>query len=347
MTNEQPPVLVTGGAGFIASHIIAALIDHGHRVRTTARSLDREPQVREQLARLGADPGDRLELFAADLLDDAGWAAAVEGTDYVVHVASPVMPGHVENEDDVIVPAREGTLRVLRAAQGAGVKRVVLTSAFHAIGFGWGRTDHTFTDEDWSPLDGPGMDAYGRSKVLAERAAWSFARESGMELVALNPVAVLGPVVSSSVTGGNAIVRRILSGQLDSYPNLWIPIVDVRDVAVAHVLAMTTADAAGQRFIVGSGDGLKLEEIGAILRAHLGDRASHVTTKTTPSAAIRAAAESNPALRGLADDVDIVKRIDASKIRRVLGWQSRPLDETVVDAAVSMLDLGVVPPAAH
>ncbi|WP_402467528.1 SDR family oxidoreductase [Isoptericola aurantiacus] len=347
MTTEQPLVLVTGGAGFIAGHVIAALLEKGYRVRTTARSLDREVQVREQLARLGADPGDRLELVVADLLDDDGWDAAVRGADHVLHVASPVLPGHVENEDDVIVPAREGTLRVLRAAHEAGVKRVVLTSAFHAIGFGWGRTEHTFTDDDWSPLDGPGMDAYGRSKVLAERAAWDFARESGLELVAVNPVAVLGPVTSSSVTGGNAIVRSILSGQVDSYPNLWIPIVDVRDVAAAHVLAMTAPQAAGQRFLVGSGDGLTLEAIGAVLRARLGDAASRVTTRTTPSEVIRAAAESNPAMRGLADDIDIVKQIDASKIRRVLGWHARPIEDTVVDAATSMLDLGLITPAGR
>ncbi|MFS0735056.1 NAD-dependent epimerase/dehydratase family protein [Microbacterium sp. 1P10UB] len=172
MTTEQPSILVTGGAGFIAGHVLAALLEQGHTVRTTARSLDREPHVREQLARIGVDPGDRLELVAADLLTDDGWRQAVGGVDVVFHVASPVMPGHVENEEEVIVPAREGTLRVLRAAEDARVKRVVLTSAFHAVGLGRGRTDHTFTDDDWSPLEGPGMDAYGRSKVLAERAAW-------------------------------------------------------------------------------------------------------------------------------------------------------------------------------
>lgn len=339
MTNEQPSVLVTGGAGFIAAHVIAALLKEGRRVRTTVRSLDREPQVREQLARLGVEPGARLEVVTADLLADDGWSDAVDGVEVVLHVASPVVPGHVESEDEVIVPAREGTLRVLRAARDAGVTRVVLTSAFHAIGFGWGRTDHTFVEEDWSPLDGPGMDAYGRSKVLAERAAWEFSRDAGLELVALNPVAVLGPVVSASVSGGNAVVRRILSGEVDSYLNLWIPIVDVRDVAAAHVLAMTSPDAGGQRFIVGSGEGLTLAEIGAILRAELGEAASKVTTRTTPSEAIRAAAETNPALRGLADEIDIVKQIDTSKIHRVLGWTSRPLDESVVDAARSMLEL--------
>ncbi|MFS0735057.1 hypothetical protein ABC304_06455 [Microbacterium sp. 1P10UB] len=167
---------------------------------------------------------------------------------------------------------------------------------------------------------------------------------AAFELVALNPVAVMGPAVSTSVTGGNAIVRRILTGELESFPNLWIPIVDVRDVADAHVRAMTTPDAAGRRFIVGSGAGLTLVEIGAILRARLGDAAANVATRTTPSDDIRAAAETNPALRGPAADIDIVKRIDASKIRRILGWTSRPLEETVVDAATSFLDLGRTAP---
>ncbi|MFT4211566.1 MAG: NAD-dependent epimerase/dehydratase family protein [Microbacterium sp.] len=341
MTSEQPLVLVTGGAGFIAGHVIAALLDQGYRVRATARSLDREPQVREHLARIGAPPGDDLTLVAADLLHDDGWADAVAGCDYVLHVASPVMPGHVENEDDVIVPAREGTLRVLRAAKDAGVGRVVLTSAFHAIGFGWGRIDRVFTDDDWSPLDGPGMDAYGRSKVLAERAAWDFARESGLEVVVLNPVAVLGPVVSPSVTGGNAIVRRILSGQIGAFPDVWIPIVDVHDVATAHVRAMTAADAAGQRFIVGSGQGLKLAQIAAALRTGLGDRASRVGTRSVPSWAVRLAGLFRPELRGVVPDLGVVKRIDASKIRRVLDWRSRPLATTVVDTGESMLALGM------
>ena len=242
------------------------------------RSLEREAEVRAVLGRGGREPGDMLSFVAADLMSDAGWTEAVAGCDFVLHVASPVPHGAPKDEDDVIVPAREGALRVLRAARDGGVKRVVLTSAFHAIGFGYGRTDHVFTEDDWTILDGPGVNAYGKSKAIAERAAWDFiAAEGGaMELVAINPVAVLGPVMGSAVSGANDVLARILDGAIPGYPDFWMPIVDVRDVASAHALALTTPAAAGQRFIVASGTGLKMAQIGAILKESLGDRARRV-----------------------------------------------------------------------
>lgn len=342
--SSAPEVLVTGGAGFIAAHTVAHLLSQGYRVRTTARSLDREAELRGQLARLGAEAGDALTVVVADLLSDDGWADAVSGCEYVLHVASPIPHGEPVNEDDVIRPTREGTLRVLRAARDAGVRRVVLMSAFHAIGFGWGRTDHVFTEADWSTLDGPGIDAYGKSKTFAERAAWEFMDAEGgaMELAVLNPVAVLGPVVSAHLSGGNALVERILGGELRAFPDIWIPIVDVRDVAVAERLAMVTPDAAGRRFIVGTGEGLKLAQIGSILREGLGERASRVGTRTVPSWVVRLAALVNPTFRAVTADLGIVKKIDASSVQRVLGWRSRPVEQTVLDAAESMLALGVV-----
>ncbi len=241
MTTSGQRVLVTGGSGFVAGHCILHLVDRGFTVRTTVRSLEREPQVRAVLGRGGREPGDALSFVAADLTGDDGWAEAVDGCDVVLHVASPVPHGAPENEDDVIAPAREGALRVLRAARDAGVRRVVLTSAFHAIGFGHGRTDHVFTESGWTVLDGPGVDAYGRSKTLAERAAWDFvsAEPASPELVAINPVAVLGPVMGGAVSGANEVVRRILDGAIPGYPDFWMPIVDVRDVAAAHALAIT------------------------------------------------------------------------------------------------------------
>jgi nucleoside-diphosphate-sugar epimerase len=339
---STPAVLVTGGAGFIAAHTIAHLLAQGHRVRTTARSLDREPEIRSQLARLGVETGDALSVVAADLLSDDGWAEAVSGCEYVLHVASPIPHGAPADEEDVIRPAREGTLRVLRAARDARVRRVVLMSAFHAIGFGWGRTDHVFTEADWSKLDGPGMDAYGRSKTLAERAAWEFMDAEGtMELAVLNPVAVLGPAVSAHASGGNALVQRILSGELRAFPDVWIPIVDVRDVAVAERLAMITPDAAGQRFLIGTGDGLKLAQIGSVLRDGLGAQASRVGTRNVPSWVIRLVARFNPTFRAVVADLGVVKKIDASLAQRVLGWTSRPIEQTVLDAAESMLILGL------
>ncbi|MCY1138498.1 aldehyde reductase [Actinoplanes sp. Pm04-4] len=308
-------VLVTGGSGFIAGHCISLLVERGYDVRATVRSLDRAPTL------------DGVTFVAADLLSDDGWADAVRGCDYVLHVASPVAPGHVENEDDLIVPAREGTLRVLRAARDAGVRRVVLTSAFHAVGWGHPHDDHVFTEDDWTVLDGPGTDAYGRSKTLAERAAWDFDRGS-MELTTILPVAVMGPARGGAVSGANHIVQSILSGAMPGFPDLWIPIVDVRDVASAHVAAMTAEGAAGQRFLVADGPAIPMAEIGAILRRHLGSAADKVPTR------VLADDEVPPAMRA---DLGYARRVSSEKARRVLGWTPRSAEEAIVAAGESMV----------
>ncbi|BEL04617.1 aldehyde reductase [Actinoplanes sichuanensis] len=272
----------------------------------------------------------------ADLLSDDGWKAAAAGCDYVLHVASPVRPGHVANEDDLIVPAREGTLRVLRAAADAGVKRVVLTSAFHAVGFGHPHTSHVFTEDDWSVMNGPGMDAYGRSKVLAERAAWEFAAREGLELTTMLPVAVMGPVSGGSVSGANHIVQRMLAGEMPGFPDLHIPIVDVRDVASAHVAAMTAAGAAGERFLLASGPVTPMREIGAVLRSHLGAAASKVPTRDLPNMVVRLGAVFNPQLRAFAGELGYAKQISNAKARRILGWTPRPSTEAIIAAGESL-----------
>ncbi|GIE32702.1 dihydroflavonol-4-reductase [Actinoplanes italicus] len=335
----QKLVLVTGGSGFIAGHVILQLLGQGYRVRTTVRSLQREAAVRAVLTEAGMSGGDSLSFVAADLLGDAGWADAVAGCDYVMHVASPVHPGKVANEDDVIVPAREGTVRVLRAARDAGVKRVVLTSAFHAVSWGHPHREHAFTEEDWTILDGPGVDAYGRSKTLAERDAWDFvaAEGRGMELVALCPVAVVGPLMGREVSGTNHLVQRVLDGGMPGYPNLFIPFVDVRDVASAHVLAMTAPGAAGQRFLLADGPAIAMRQVGELLRANLGDAAGRVPTRKIPDFVVRVGALFNPELRSLVPDLGYVKKPSNAKARRVLGWQPRPAADAIVAAAESMI----------
>ncbi len=251
---SMPPsrVLVTGGSGFIAGHCILDLLDRGHRVRTTVRSLTKEGGVRGVLADEGMGHGGRLNVVAADLKSDEGWAEALADINYVLHVASPVQPGPVANDDDLIVPAREGTLRVLKAARDAGVKRVVLTSAFHAVSWGHPHDGRIFTEADWTLLERPGVDAYGKSKTLAERAAWAFMAAEGGEtaLTTMLPVAVMGPVMGHHVSGSNHLIQRMLNGGMPALPNLFIPVVDVRDVAAAHVSAMTHPDAAGERFLL-------------------------------------------------------------------------------------------------
>lgn len=315
-------VLVTGGSGFIAGHVVQQLRDRGHEVRTTSRST------------------------GLDLRGDAGWADAVAGCDAVVHVASPVLPGHVEDEDDVIVPARDGTLRVLGAARDAGVRRVVLTSAFHAVGWGHPHTDHVFTEADWTVLDGPGADAYARAKTIAERAAWDLLEGSATELVTVLPVAVMGPVSGNAVSGANRIVERLLAGAMPGLPNLWIPIVDVRDVAAAHVSALTTPAAAGQRFLIAGDPAVPMRRIAAILREHLGDAAARVPTREIPDEAVRAAAATDPAARAMVGDLGYARRVSGERARRVLGCTPRPAEESVVAAAVSLLERGAVTPVS-
>ncbi|MGV9616346.1 SDR family oxidoreductase [Nocardia xishanensis] len=334
----QQLVLVTGGSGFIAGHCILQLLEHGYRVRTTVRSLRREPAVRSVLADAGMVSGDNLSFAAADLTHDAGWAEAVADVDFVLHVASPVQPGHVRNEDDLVLPAREGALRVLRAARDAGVERVVLTSAFHAVGWGHPHDDHVFTEADWTLVDGPGVDAYAKSKTLAERAAWDFIDAEGgpMELSTLLPVATMGPVMGTDVSGSSHLIRALLRGEMPGLPDLFIPIVDVRDVAAAHILAMTTPDAAGQRFLLSNGRAIPMKEIAATIRAHLGDAADNVPTRGIPNIIVRIGALFSTQLRSIAPDLGYAKKTSNEKARRVLGWQTRNPEDAIITAAQSM-----------
>lgn len=243
-------VLVTGGSGFVGSYCILQLLAEGHTVRTTVRNLAREGDVRSMLKTGGADARDRLSFFAADLESDKGWSEAAAGCDYILHVASPIPVAVPKNEDELIVPAREGALRVLRAARGAGVKRVVLTSSFAAIGYGQKPQTAPFDESSWTDINGYGATPYIKSKTIAERAAWDFvAKEGGTELAVVNPVAILGPVLGADYSPSIMIVQRMLDGAIPGCPQRWFGIVDVRDVADLHVRAMTHPAASGQRFL--------------------------------------------------------------------------------------------------
>ena len=247
-------VLVTGGSGFIGSHAILQALAAGHEVRTTVRNLQREGGLRALLRANGADDA-RLRVFAADLTDDAGWAEAAAGCDYALHIASPFPAGIPKHEDELIVPARDGALRALRAARDTGVKRLVLTSSFAAIGYGHPEQRAPFDETTWTDLDAP-IAAYTKSKTLAERAAWDFiAREgSGLELAVVNPVGVFGPVLGPDYATSIQLVQRLMDGALPGCPRLYFGIVDVRDVADLHLRAMTDAAAKNERFLAVAGD---------------------------------------------------------------------------------------------
>ena len=227
-------------------------------------------------------PGiDTVEFAPADLTAEDGWPEAVRGVDYVIHVASPFPTGPPKNEDEVIGPARDGALRVLRAAADAGVRRVVLTSSFAAVGYGQ-RDDRVFTEDDWTDVHGPGVSAYVKSKTLAERAAWDFAahHDGASELAVINPVGIFGPVLGPDYSASIGIIKSMLAGQMRSAPPIWTNVVDVRDAADLHLLAMTAPEAAGQRYIAAAGDPISFHDISLALRRRLGEAASKAPSGT-------------------------------------------------------------------
>jgi dihydroflavonol-4-reductase len=334
-------VLVTGGSGYIAGFLIRQLVAEGWTVHATVRDLARETGLRRLL---GVDDS-RLRVFAADLNADAGWTEAAAGCSHVAHLASPLPSGVPRSADELIVPARDGALRALRAAKAAGARRFVMTSSVAAIGFGRGRGVHRFTEADWTPLARPGLTPYVRSKTVAERAARDRVEKegAGLEFCTINPSVVLGPVWSADYSASVTIVKKLLDGSVRSCPDFGFGVVDVRDVADLHVRALTAPNMAGERFIA-SGRFMKLREVADVLRTGLGDQARRVTTRDVPDVLVRIAALFNPLARAVAPELGSVRHQDASHARAVLGWATRPEEQSILDTARSLLALGIVQP---
>ncbi|MEV1129218.1 aldehyde reductase [Agromyces sp. NPDC049794] len=335
-------VLVTGGTGFIAAHCIVRLLGDGYRVRTTLRSLARADEVRALVRAGGADP-TRLEYAQADLLHDDGWHAAVAGAAGVLHVASPYPVRQPKDENELIVPARDGALRVLRAARDTGVRRVVLTSSFAAVGYS-SRPDRPFTEADWTDPDAQGLSPYAKSKTIAELAAWDFIdREGGdLELSAVNPVGVFGPVLGDDLSSSIALLLVLLQGKVPAVPNGETSGVDVRDVADLHVRAMTHPDAAGERFLAVSGPPISFLDIARLLREELGDVAGRVPRFTIPDWVVRLGAGFNSDLRAIVPELGRSRHASGEKAQRMLDWQPRPRDEAIISSAESLIRLGLV-----
>jgi nucleoside-diphosphate-sugar epimerase len=335
-------VLVTGGSGYIGSWCVIGLLQRGYTVRTTVRSLDRENAVRAAIGSV-VDPQDRLSFHAAELTADGGWNQAAGGCTHVLHVASPVVAAEPKEADALIVPARDGTRRVLHAALEAGVSRVVLTSSVAAA---TSRADarESVTDETvWTDLDDRKTGAYARSKTLAERTAWDLvgASAGATTLATVQPSLVLGPVLSRDFSASVTLVERLLSGRVPGLPRLGFSIVDVRDVADLHIRAMTAPEAAGQRFIA-SGDFAWIADLAALLRARLGEKASKVPTRKVPDLVVRIAALFDKDLASVAPRLGDKRMFSSAKAQQMLGWRPRPLEETVVDCARSLIASGAV-----
>lgn len=334
-------VLVTGATGFIAGHIIHQLVEAGHEVTGTARSVSRGKVLSETLSQYAGKPVS-VAIREADLTSDAGWADAVSGMDYVQHIASPIPTNLPKDHDELIVPARDGALRVLRAAKEAGVKRVVMTSSMAAIAYGWGdKRPKLLTEEHWSNPDNlKDNTAYTRSKTIAERAAWEYVqgKGQGLELATINPSAVLGPVMSGDFSASVEILTQLLSGKLPGTPRVGFGIVDVRDVADAHVKAMTVPAAAGERFLV-SDRFMWFSEVADTLRGQLPPKYEKKLPKgELPGWMLKLMATINPAVKQVIPELNRERQVSNEKARRVLGWTPRTAEEAIISGAKSLID---------
>jgi nucleoside-diphosphate-sugar epimerase len=336
-TTPRGLVVVTGGSGYIAGYCIAQLLNEGWRVRTTVRNLGRAEEVRAAIGKIAANAG-AIEFAAADLNSDAGWANAVAGADYVLHVASPVPAADPKTDDELVRPARDGTLRVLKASRDAGVRRVVMTSSMAAIAYGRGERAEPFTEADWTDeTNRNDTSAYERSKTIAERAAWAWWQTEGgaLELVTVNPALVLGPVLGSDLSASLDAIKKLLDGSVPALPHFGFSLVDVRDIAQLHLLAMTVPAAAGQRFL-GSADFYWMKDMAKILKQGLGDKARKVPSISIPDFAVRLFAVFDPVVRTQLFNLGKRRLVSSDKARRELGWTTRPVPETIVDAAKSL-----------
>jgi dihydroflavonol-4-reductase len=335
-------VVVTGGSGYIAAYCIAELLGAGWRVRATVRDLARTGEVRASVGKI-APNADRIEFACADLNSDAGWANALAGADYVLHIASPVST-NPKSDDAIIRPARDGALRVLKAARDAGVRRVVMTSSMAAIAYGRGARVEPFTESDWTDATNlKDTTPYERSKTIAERAArtWHKTEGGALELVTVNPALVLGPVLGPDFSPSLEAISKLLDRSVPALPHIGFCLVDVRDTARLHLLAMTAPGVNGERFIASSGF-FWMKDIAQTQKTELGDAARNIPSISIPDFVVRIFAIFDPVLRARLFELGKRRLVSSDKARQVLGWTTRPLRDTIVETAKSLQAQGLV-----
>lgn len=335
-------VCVTGGTGYIAGELIRQLLAKGWTVHATVRKKgNSEARLR---ARVGDPNRDRLKLFEAELMDDAGWADAMAGCTHVAHVASPIAASTPKHENEMIVPAREGTLRALRFAKEAGVTRFVQTSSMAAVAYGRSEKQYTVDESDWTDVLHPDVYPYVKSKTIAEHAAREWVAENGgeMEFVSVNPGMVLGPVDDPDFSPSVEAVRQVLDGSMPMAPDLGFAVVDTRDTADLHVRCLEEPGLANERFLA-AGRFLKIIDIAEILRRELPpEHTRKVPKKVMPNWMVGVLALFNPGVRSIKAEIGKTRNVDASHAKERLGWETRPAEESIVDCARSLIAHGVV-----
>lgn len=338
-------VLVTGASGYIAKHIVLQLLEAGHTVVGSVRTLSRGAEiiaaVRPHLPG-DADLEDRLRLVPLDLTSDDGWAAAMDGVDALIHTASPFPLEQPDNEDDVIRPAVDGTLRALRAAKAAGLERVVMTSSAVAVmnrDLPAGR--EVYDESDWSDLNSPTSNPYVKSKTLAERAAWDFVEKEapGMALTVINPSFVLGPPLDAHFGTSMQVIQRILRGKDPAVPNFGFPCVDVRDIATMHVRALTSAEAAGKR-IIGSAQFVWFLDMAKILAEQYPDL--RITTRKAPDWLVKFLALFDKAIRSIVPILGREQRLNNGRAKRILGMDFTDIEDSIRQSGDYLVRHGLV-----
>lgn len=340
---NKDTVLVTGGSGAIAIHCIQQLLQKGFTVRTTLRSLKKKQEIIDAL-KISGTPVNNLSFFQADLTSDSNWDNAIKNCRYVLHIASPT---HIESSDEkeMIGPAVDGAIRVLRAANNANVKRVVLTSSFGAVGFSRKNSDRETTENDWTDTNQKNLSAYEKSKGLAEAAAWGFVEKetSKLELSVINPVAVFGPALSAGKSPSLGLLTALFSGSMKAVPNIPLNVVDIRDVADLHIRAMITPEASGERFIASADGETSLPQIAKLLKKKFPVAAINVSLKIMPDWLVSIAAIFNSQARQASALMKINRKVSNEKAKKILGW--KPIgnaEDAVIAAAETMIKFDMI-----
>lgn len=339
MYNQNTTILVTGGTGFLGAHCILQLLQQGYKVKTTIRTSSKKDKVLNMLKNGGIEHFENLSFVEADLTLDKNWDAAVDNCDYVLHVASPIHLQLPKHEDEMILPAVEGTLRVLQAAQKANVKRVVMTSNFGAVGYSSKNPNEIITEKNWTDPKEKGLSAYNKSKVMAEKVAWEFMKNKGgaMEFSVVNPVGIFGPALDKDLSSGFDLLKKIIDGSMKAIPNLVLGIVDVRDAADLHIKAMTNPKAAGERFLALSDGTFSLPQIANLLREKMPEISGKISKKGVPNWQVKLAALFNDHAKAIAPMLGVNRNASNDKAKTFLGWKPRTKEEAILETVKSMI----------